>query len=83
MALVHLLTPHMDSGMPDTSSLPRKVIPSTHVDSLPRAILVFRPHVSSSGQTYQARSAGWQLSDMGPGKKDTGVIGGAIVRIGI
>jgi hypothetical protein len=63
------------------------MIPSTHVDSLvqmsPRAILVFRPHISSSGQTYiiKIRSAGWQLSHMGPRKKDTGVITGVIVRI--
>ena len=40
------------------------VIPSTHVDGLqmspmsPRAILVFRPHVSSSGETYYVRKAG-------------------------
>lgn len=63
------------------------MISSTDVDNLvqmsPRAILVFRPHVSSSGQTYQVRNAGWQLSHMGPRQNDTGVIGGVIVRIGI
>ncbi len=63
------------------------VIPSIHVDSLvqlsPRAILVFLPDVSSSGQTYQIRNIGWQLSHMGGRKKHTGVIVGVIARIGI
>ena len=52
MVLVHLPT----YGFRDARHVftATNVIPSTHVDSLvqmsPRAILVFRPHVSSSGQ---------------------------------
>ena len=85
MVLVHLPTyGYKDARRVFTAT---NVIPSTRVDSLvqmsPRAILVFRPHASSSGQTHRARNAGCQLSDMGPCKKDTGVIAGVIVRTGI